>query len=246
MTTRRQLALLLFAAMACVATMLASFVAGHPIGPGPFDARHVLLIALVAGAGFIAALIVWHMNSVARRETHEAKAESLQLRRNLAATDAIIRAEPQVLIFWEQGQAVRIVSHTLTGIPGLPEHHAEILRFGQWLEASSAQALKSALEKLFGNGRSFSIILKTTRRRRNRGRRRHRRRARGSALERCRRLQAGDRQDRREARGVRSRHPLEPRASEHAADARLAARAGWPADLGQHRLRQRRRCQERA
>ena len=163
MTTRRQLALLLFAAMVCVATMLAGFVAGRPIGPGPFDARQVLLIALVAGAGFIAALIVWHMNSVARRETHQAKAESLQLQRNLAATDAIIRAEPQVLIFWEQGQAVRIVSHTLTGIPGLPEHHAEILRFGQWLEASSAQALKSALENLFGNGRSFSIILKTTR-----------------------------------------------------------------------------------
>ena len=57
---------------------------------------------------------------------------------------------------------MRIVSHTLTGIAGLPEHHAEILRFGQWLEASSAQALKSALEKLFVNGRSFSIILKTT------------------------------------------------------------------------------------
>lgn len=162
MTTRWQLALLLLAAMACVATMLASFVAGHPIEPGQLDVRHVSLIALVAGAGFIAALVIWHMNSVGQRQTRDAKAESLQLRRNLAATDAIIRAEPQVLIFWEQGQAVRIVSHTLTGIAGLPEHHTEILRFGQWLEASSAQALKSALEKLFVNGRSFSIILKTT------------------------------------------------------------------------------------
>jgi len=162
MTTRRQLALLLLAAMACVATMLASFVSGHRIEPDQFDMRHVSLIALVAGAGFLAGLVVWHMTNVARREARYAKAESLQLRRNLAAADAIIRAEPQVLIFWEQGQAVRIVSHTLTGVPGLPEHNADILRFGQWLEANSAQTLKAALDKLFVNGRSFSIILKTT------------------------------------------------------------------------------------
>jgi hypothetical protein len=162
MTTRRQLTLLLLAAMACVATMLASFVSGHRIEPEQFDMRHVSLIALVAGAGFLAGLIVWHMTNVARREARYAKAESVQLRRNLAAADAIIRAEPQVLIFWEQGQAVRIVSHTLTGVPGLPEHNADILRFGQWLEPNSAQALKAALDKLFVNGRSFSIILKTT------------------------------------------------------------------------------------
>ena len=74
------------------------------------------VIGLVAAAVFIAGLIVWHMGSVARKEANTAKAESQHLRRNLAAADAIIRAEPQVLIFWEQGQAVRIVSHTLTGM----------------------------------------------------------------------------------------------------------------------------------
>jgi len=123
--------------------------------------RHLWLIAAVGGAAIASVAIIWRMGSVARREAHIAKAESTQLRRNLAAADAIIRAEPQVLIFWEQGQAVRIVSHTLTSVPGLPEHHAEILRFGQWLEAGSAQALKAALDKLFVNGRSFSVIVKT-------------------------------------------------------------------------------------
>jgi signal transduction histidine kinase len=161
MTTRLQLSLLLIAAMACVATMLASFVAGRKFDAGQFDVRQVSLVALIAGAAFIAGLIVWHMGSVARRDARQAKAESQQLRRNLAAADAIIRAEPQVLIFWEQGQAVRIVSHTLTGIPGLPEPHAEILRFGQWLEPTSAEALKAALDRLFVNGHSFSVILKT-------------------------------------------------------------------------------------
>lgn len=154
--------MLLLAAMGCVTALLATFVSGHAIQPDRIDLRHISLIALVAGAGFIAGLIVWHMTSVARREARYAKAESLQLRRNLAAADAIIRAEPQVLIFWEQGQAVRIVAHTLSGVPGLPEHHAEILRFGQWLEPGGAHALKSALDQLFAQGRAFNVILKTT------------------------------------------------------------------------------------
>ena len=160
-TTRRQLALLLLAAMGGVTALLSTFVAGHGMKPDQMDLRHVSLIALVAGTAFIAGLIVWHMASTARREARYAKAESLQLRRNLAAADAIIRAEPQVLIFWEQGQAVRIVAHTLSGVAGLPESNTEILRFGHWLDAKSAQALKAALDQLFANGRAFNIILKT-------------------------------------------------------------------------------------
>jgi signal transduction histidine kinase len=161
LTTRLQLALLLVAAMACVATMLASFVSGHSLAAEEFDFRHIWLILAIAGSGLAVIAIVWRMGSVARREARTAKTESAQLRRNLAAADAIIRAEPQVLVFWEQGQAVRIVSHTLTSVPGLPEHHTEILRFGQWLESTSAHSLKTALDKLFVNGHSFSVILKT-------------------------------------------------------------------------------------
>ena len=160
-TTRRQLALLLLAAMACITALLSSFLSGHGMKPDDMDMRHVSLIALVAGTAFIAGLIVWHMASSARREARYAKAESLQLRRNLAAADAIIRAEPQVLIFWEQGQAVRIVAHTLTGVAGLPESNTEILRFGHWLEEKSAQGLKAALDQLFAQGRAFNIILRT-------------------------------------------------------------------------------------
>ncbi len=160
-TTRRQLALLLLAAMGCVTALLSTFLTGHGFKSDQLDLRHVSLIAIVAGAAFIAGLIVWHMASAARREARYAKAESMQLRRNLAAADAIIRAEQQVLIFWEQGQAVRIVAHTLTGVAGLPENHTEILRFGHWLEPKGAQALKAALDQLFAHGLAFNIILKT-------------------------------------------------------------------------------------
>ena len=160
-TTRRQIALLAIAAMACVSLLLGGIISGDHNKSNTFDLRHISLIALVAGAGFIAGLIVWHMTSSARREAHEAKSESQQLRRNLASADAIIRAEPQVLIFWEQGQAVRIVAHTLSGVAGLPEHQADILRFGQWLEPVASQSLKNALDQLFAQGRAFNIIIRT-------------------------------------------------------------------------------------
>ncbi|MBS0232586.1 MAG: PAS-domain containing protein [Proteobacteria bacterium] len=161
LTIKLQLALLLVAAMAFVATMLAMFVGGHRIGPDQLSMRQFATVSIIAGAVFIAGLIIWHMGSVARKEARKARAESQHLRRNLAAADAIIRAEPQILVFWEQGHAVRIVSHTLTDIPGIPEQHAEILRFGQWLETTSADALKASLDRLFANGRSFNLILKT-------------------------------------------------------------------------------------
>lgn len=160
-TTRRQLALLLLAAMAGVATLLMAFVAGSASPGNDFGISHLILIAVLGAAGVIAVSIVWQITSAARRESRYAKAESQQLRRNLAAADAIIRAEQQILIFWEQGHAVRIVAHTLTGVPGLPVHHADILRFGQWLEAASSQALKAGLDQLFGTGKSFNIIAKT-------------------------------------------------------------------------------------
>src|SRR5262249_15504612 len=123
LTTKLQLTLLLLAAMALVATLLAVFVSGHRMDAGELNIHQIAAVGLIAGAVFMAGLIIWHTGSVARQEARKAKAESQHLRRNLAAADAIIRAEPQILIFWEQGQAVRIVSHTLTGIPGVPEQH---------------------------------------------------------------------------------------------------------------------------
>ncbi|MBS0239391.1 MAG: PAS-domain containing protein [Proteobacteria bacterium] len=162
LTTRLQLALLLLAAMACVAAMLAVFVGGHQIETSQLTERQMAVVGIVAAAVFVAGLIIWHTASNARKEASKAKAESQHLRRNLAAADAIIRAEPQVLVFWEQGQAVRIASHTLTGIPGLPDQQPEILRFGQWLQPASADTLKTSLDMLFANGRAFSIIVKTS------------------------------------------------------------------------------------
>ena len=64
-------------------------------------------------------------------------------------------------MFWEQNQPLRIVAHTLRGIPGLPEDPDRFLRFGQWLEPGSGTILKAALNDLFSGGRPFNIIVRT-------------------------------------------------------------------------------------
>lgn len=160
-TTQRQLALLLMASIGCVAALLSLYLTGQDLPRDTTNLRHLPLIVSVGGAGFLAGLVVWHMARVAYRDARNARAEMLQLRRNLAAADAIIRAEPQVLILWEPGQAVRIVVHALSGIPGLPDTNADVLRFSQWLDAGAAQNLKASLDQLFATGRSFNLILKT-------------------------------------------------------------------------------------
>ncbi len=75
--------------------------------------------------------------------------------------DSVIRSEPQILLFWEQDQPLRVVAYSLHGIPGLPDTPEKFLRFGQWLEPSSAGALKPAIDKLFNSGQRFNLIVRT-------------------------------------------------------------------------------------
>ena len=99
--------------MACVAAMLAGFVGGRvdradrDLGETS-DGRSLASFAAVLVAG----LIIWHMGSGWTRteDRAKAKAESQQLRRNLAAADAIIRAEPQILVILGAPGPLRIVA----------------------------------------------------------------------------------------------------------------------------------------
>ena len=91
-----------------------------------------------------------------------AEEQAAILRRNLLTTEAIIKAEPQVLVFWEHGQGLKVVTHTLNSVPGLPEEKPELLRFGTWLEQKSAEDLKQGLDLLFAEGRPLNLLVKTT------------------------------------------------------------------------------------
>jgi signal transduction histidine kinase len=158
---RREVALLLLASFFVVAALVVAIADGGTI-PLSARARSAFLIAMGLGAGAVAAAIAYR--SLNRRDgpEHGDAEETAELRKNLLTAEAIIKAEPQVLVFWEQGQGVRVMAHTLGRVAGLPQQHAELLKFGTWLDLASAQELKTGLDALFSDGRPFSSLLKTT------------------------------------------------------------------------------------
>ena len=143
-----------------VAALVVAIADGGTI-PLSAQARSAFLIAMGLGAAAVAAAIAYRsMRRRAGPERGDAE-ETAELRKNLLTAEAIIKAEPQVLVFWEQGQGVRVMAHTLGSIAGLPQQHAELLKFGKWLDLASAQELKNGLDALFSDGRPFTSLLKT-------------------------------------------------------------------------------------
>ncbi|MGE0626563.1 MAG: ATP-binding protein [Hyphomicrobiaceae bacterium] len=158
----RELIALLLASIACVGVltiMLANAASGPIHG---VDAKLVLLCILLVVAATIAFGFAWITTRRAYRGLRQARQEIDELRRNLLTAEAIVRAEPQVVVFWDPGRDLKVVTHTLTAIPGLPDDQKTLLRFGAWLDPASAAGLKAALDGLFQAGRPFNLMLRTT------------------------------------------------------------------------------------
>lgn len=156
---RRELGLLL----AVSGLAVFALVAGVLRGPAQQSAAtgKVLALAIALGGGALAAFAAFALVRSSRKTASTAKGENRELRRRLATSEALIKAEPQILIHWEDGQAASVITHTLADIPGLPGTTSELLRFGMWLEERSSSALKAALDDLVTEGRGFSIVLRT-------------------------------------------------------------------------------------
>lgn len=159
---RRELLALLLASVACVVVLTISIVDRPTLNVAGVGAQSVLLAVLIAGIGAAAVALVLIMTARARFVMRQAREESTHLKRGLTTAEAIFKAEPQVLFFWEHGDGLRVVTHTLNSVVGLPNDQAELLRFGSWLEASAALDLNQALERLFNEGQAFNVFLKTT------------------------------------------------------------------------------------
>jgi len=157
---RRELAALLVASLACVLVLVAGITSGGEL-LSELTGERLAVVAVAAAATLLGLALIWLSVGRARREAQAARDENANLKRSLAAADSIIRSEPQILVFWEQGQPVRIVAHTLKGIRGLPDSPDRFLRFGNWLEPGSAASLKTALDALFTSGHAFNTILRT-------------------------------------------------------------------------------------
>ncbi len=161
--TQRELLFLLAASVATVATLVAGVTANPSPEAGPEQTFEIMaLIAVMIALATAAIAAIWRSLANAALETRTARSDLEAAKKKLATSEAVHNADPQVLMLWEHGGTLQLVSHSLVGIAGLPEHQDALLRFGQWLEPSSAATLTRALDALFLEGRAFNVILKTT------------------------------------------------------------------------------------
>lgn len=158
---RRDLVLLLLASMAVVAILTAAIVARDPQSAGVVDVKQIALALLILGAASAIGMLFWRSTVRAQRALRSVMHENALLRRNLATTESIIKAEPQIIVYWDQGEAPRVVASSLKGVAGLPGDPAHLLDYGGWLEPISARSFRAALEALIARGTPFNLIVRT-------------------------------------------------------------------------------------
>ena len=161
-STNKELIALLLASIAFVCFLTISLSNGRGADITGLELRHIALMTMVLGASMVGFAIVWTTTRRAMIMMEHARVETERLRQGLLLAEAIIQTEPQVVICWEAGQDLRVVTNALTGIAGLPTDQRDLMRFGSWLTAQSAQELKAGLDTLFASGRPFNLIVKTT------------------------------------------------------------------------------------
>ncbi|MEL6291680.1 MAG: ATP-binding protein [Pseudomonadota bacterium] len=166
--TRRELLALLLAGLACVTVLVLSIVEtqGTPgTNPGGTPAASgsslLLLLVLITGAACATGTLAFVITGRARRSEREKALEATDLRRQLIMSEAVFKAEPQILIFWEHDSGLRVVNQSLSTVAGVPQDREGLLSFGTWLDARSVHELKVALDALFEDGRAFNLFLKT-------------------------------------------------------------------------------------
>ncbi len=158
---RGELTLLFAASCAVVLVLVLAIAIG---GSAWINGSHVRLVLMtcVATALAVAGAILLGVPQLVFRADQRRLAEVRRLQDALAASDAIVNAEPQVVVLWEHSMPVRIAVQSLAGVAGLPTDANQLQMFGHWLDKASADELKSGLDGLFTMGRPFNVIVRTT------------------------------------------------------------------------------------
>ena len=152
---------LLIASLACIAILTVAAADNAKPSLGALDVRELVILAVLCGAfAFvtIAVAILFRAVRAARRFEQQAAQEVADLRRNLHASEAIIAAEPMILISFDHGTGPRVLINNLDVAPNSP---LTVSKFRSWLEIVSAQKLELALAELFREGRAFNIPVAT-------------------------------------------------------------------------------------
>ncbi len=97
----------------------------------------------------------------AHQERIRANKDVNTIRQELNLAQAMLKAEPQLLMLWDEKGEPNLIIHTLDTDTGIPFHFSDTLYFDQWLETASALELRAKLEELFSQGHSFTITIRT-------------------------------------------------------------------------------------
>lgn len=155
--------MLMIASTACVAVLTSAVaVQNSKLVVAQAFPVELIALALLAGIGGAVA-VVWFFRAYfgVKSRAQAAQDEARELRAQLVSIEGLIRAEPQVLLQWEPEAGLKLISHTVTGVQGLPNEQDELLQFGRWLDHKSSVSLKAGLDALLAEGRAFNAILKT-------------------------------------------------------------------------------------
>ena len=100
--SRGELAILLLASLAVVAALVLTVLDGATGALASYPPKTMFLLAIALVGTALALAIAFR--AARRGGARPAVDEMAELRKNLLTAEAIIKAEPQVLVFWEQGQ----------------------------------------------------------------------------------------------------------------------------------------------
>ena len=151
--------------LACAGLALPVRAGAAPFAPelaaaALFPGSYYSLAAVV----FAIAVFIWAIIVVRRMSRTELAARrhiaSLEVRLNEA--EAILAAEPGVLMIWQGGDEVPVrISGDMRWCADIPQNREKLQRFSSWLDGESVDTVERALAGLRSTGKPFNVAIKT-------------------------------------------------------------------------------------
>ena len=134
------------------------------VGIALFDARGPLILGIVLGiTAFAVTAAIGFLRATRRARAAEERAgvNAERLEGELDVLHAILSAEPQTLIYWDQGHTPHIASDMLDPALNVPAEVELLLNFETWLAPKEASRLGERTAALRDKGEAFNLMLKT-------------------------------------------------------------------------------------
>jgi signal transduction histidine kinase len=130
-------------------------------GAGRGDISDLTLTLGLVCFAVLALIVLLRTRRQAGRAEDSAHAEVMTLRGEIERLNTLLFCEPQVLVQWPAASdQADIVGDTTLIVDG--DNPERVLAFGTWLEPAAAQHMEQAVDRLRGEGRSFSMTLTTS------------------------------------------------------------------------------------